>query len=114
MNLKGKFVLVPFPFTNLKARKLRPALVLYEGKEDVVVAFVSSRIDRFEPNTDVKIETSHPEFRTTGLKVSSIIKLTKIATLHKGLLIGILGELPKDLVQEVNLKLCSNPMIERD
>ncbi|MDI3474907.1 MAG: hypothetical protein PWQ79_736 [Thermococcaceae archaeon] len=108
MNLKGKFVLVPFPFTNLKATKLRPALVLHEGKEDVVVAFVSSRKNRFEPDTDVKIETSHPEFTSTGLKVSSIIKLTKIATLHKGLLIGVLGELPKDLFQEVNSKLCSN------
>lgn len=114
MNLKGKFVLVPFPFTNLKATKLRPALVLYEGKEDVVVAFVSSRIDRFDPDTDVKIEPSHPQFRSTGLKVPSIIELTKIATLHKDLLIGVIGELPEDLVQEVNTKLCSNLRIGRD
>lgn len=42
--MKGKIVLVPFPFTDLSASKLRPALVLYEGYRDVVVAFISSKI----------------------------------------------------------------------
>jgi mRNA interferase MazF len=42
--LKGRIVLIPFPFTDLSASKLRPALVLYEGEQDVVVAFISSRM----------------------------------------------------------------------
>jgi hypothetical protein len=31
--LKGKIVLIPFLFTNLTTTKLRPALVLLEGKK---------------------------------------------------------------------------------
>jgi len=42
--LKGKIVLIPFPFTNLTTTKLRPALVLLESEKDVVVAFISSRL----------------------------------------------------------------------
>ncbi|MEM3388199.1 MAG: hypothetical protein QW491_02100 [Thermoproteota archaeon] len=51
--MKGKIVLVPFPFTDLTAVKLRPALVLFEGERDVVVAFISSRVPRELKPTDV-------------------------------------------------------------
>lgn len=42
--MRGKIVLVPFRFTDLTAAKLRPALVLNESEEDLVVAFISSRV----------------------------------------------------------------------
>ena len=41
--MKGKIVAIPFPFTDLKGAKVRPALVIYEGHEDVIVAFISSK-----------------------------------------------------------------------
>ncbi|WP_338251866.1 hypothetical protein [Pyrodictium abyssi] len=41
----------------------------------------------------------------TGLKVDSVIKLTKIATLHKKLIAGELGEAGPMLRQEVNEKI---------
>ncbi len=60
--LKGKIVLIYFPFTDLRGRKLRPALVLHDSGRDVVVAFISSRVDKYDPETDVLITMSHPEF----------------------------------------------------
>jgi mRNA interferase MazF len=39
------------------------------------------------------------------LKVESVIKLDKIATVLKYLIVGELGELDKELRQEVNQKL---------
>jgi len=42
--VKGKIVLIPFPFTDLTSTKLRPALVLTEGEKDCVVAFISSKV----------------------------------------------------------------------
>jgi mRNA interferase MazF len=58
--LKGKIILIPFPFTNLTATKLRPALVLFEGERDVVVAFISSKVPREPAPTDVMVNEDHP------------------------------------------------------
>ena len=103
--MKGKIVLVPFPFTDLTAAKLRPALVIYEGVKDVVVAFISSKIPSELSEVDVLITKNHTGFRKAGLKVDSVIKLDKIATVLRDLIVGELGELDEELRQEVNQKL---------
>ena len=82
--MKGKIVLIPFPFTDLTATKLRPALVLYEGEKDVVVAFISSRTDKPKP-VDITINEKNAEFKHTGLKLTSTIKLDKVALGEKKL-----------------------------
>ena len=103
--MKGKMILVPFPFTDLTTAKLRPALVIYEGKKDVVIAFVSSKVPSALSDVDVLITKKQAGFSKTGLKLDSVIKLDKIATMLKDLIVGELGELDKDLRQEVNRKL---------
>ena len=103
--MKGKIVLLPFPFTDLTASKYRPALVLYEGRRDVVVAFISSRVPSTPSPTDVIVSREHPEFSLTGLKVSSVVKLDKIATILKDLILGELGEAGTELKKEINTKL---------
>lgn len=103
--MKGKIVLVPFPFTDLTAAKLRPALVIYEGEKDIVVAFISSKAPSELSKVEVLITENHAGFRKTGLKIDSVIKLDKIATVVKDLIVGELGELDEELRQEVNQKL---------
>jgi len=102
--MKGKIVLVPFPFTDLTAAKLRPALVIYEGEKDVVMAFISSKIPSELSEVDILITKDHASFRKAGLKVDSVIKLDKIATVLKDLIVGELGEVDEKLKQEVNQK----------
>nr|MDO8076118.1 type II toxin-antitoxin system PemK/MazF family toxin [Candidatus Freyarchaeota archaeon] len=55
--------------------------------------------------TDVVIGQNHPEFKLTGLKVDSIIKLDKVATILKKFVIGEIGEVGKALKKEINNKL---------
>lgn len=103
--MKGKIVLVPFPFTDLTISKLRPALVLFEGDRDVVVAFISSRLlEKLSPES-VVVSDRHQEFQLTGLKVSSVVRLDKVATVLKNLVVGEIGEVGDALKREINRKL---------
>lgn len=97
---KGDIVLVPFPFTDLSGRKLRPALVLYEGEFDVIVCFISSVL-RDLGEFDIKVLKS----QENGLKVDSVIRLTKLATLSRDLILGRIGTLEDEYLKEVDEKL---------
>jgi len=103
--MKGKIVLIPFPFTDLTAYKLRPALVLHEGERDVVVAFISSRIREELRSPEILVDRAHPEFDVTGLKTPSIIRLDKVATVMKNLVLGEIGEIGDRLKGEINRKI---------
>lgn len=85
---KGDLILIPFPFTDLTGAKKRPALVLATTDSDVTVSFVTSQIKWFS-DQDIVLNPS----LKNGLKVKSLIRLSKIATLNKDLVLGRLGEL---------------------
>lgn len=93
---RGDVVLVPFPFTDLSAQKLRPALVvgrtLGDGR-DVVLAFVTSRIEPADVQAEHLIALEGPEFSMTGLKLPSRIRLDKITTLERRLVGRRLGRI---------------------
>src|SRR3989344_2109724 len=92
---KGRIVLIPFPFTDLSGQKIRPALVLHVSRgEDCIVAFISSRADRKQP-FDISVAPS----RGNGLKVRSVVKIDKLATLQKKIIIGELGTLERAVLR---------------
>jgi mRNA interferase MazF len=103
--MKGKFVLLPFPFTDLTKAKLRPALIIFESTKDVIVSFISSKIPDTILDTEILLTVNNKDFQLSGLKVDSVIKLDKIATILKDLIIGEIGEVGNDLRKEVNAKL---------
>ena len=98
---KGRIVLVPFPFTDLSGLKVRPALVLHVSKgEDCVVAFISSARGRKSP-----FEISIKATNQNGLKVDSVLKVDKIATLQKKIVLGELGIAEKHIIASVDASL---------
>lgn len=107
MPKKGTVILVPFPFTDLSENKVRPAVVLscdLKG-DDVVVAFISSQKPKELQLLDIKISSSDEAFSKTGLKVDSIIKIGKIATLDKKIILGELGRIHKNIEREIDKKI---------
>lgn len=84
----GTIVLTDFPFTDLTATKRRPALVVStdnDRRTDVVVAYITS-VARVDPDA-VPI----PATPGTGLKVPSVVRFDKIATIDRSILSGRLG-----------------------
>ena len=105
--MKGKIVVVPFPFTDLSSFKRRPALVLHETKYDIVVAYISSVLPSTISSEDVLVRQSQASFKGTGLLSDSVIMLDKLATIEKALVVRILGEVDDDLKSEINPKLAA-------
>ena len=75
-----------------------------DNRRDVVAAFISSRVEKYKPDTNIMVRRDHPEFVLTGLKTDSIIKLTKLATLHRKLIAGEIGGIGEQLRNEINKK----------
>ena len=100
--MKGKIILLPFPFTDLSTTKRRPALVILERTQDVVVVFISSKVPKPIERVHILIEKESKDFPITGLKITSVIYLDKIATISKNLIIGELGEVSKRLRRKIN------------
>jgi len=105
---RGDIVLVPFPFTDLSSRKVRPTLIISPDPqtEDILLAFISSALphDRLTP-TDFAIESNNPDFSKTGLKKSSVFKLSKLLTLHHSVILRRLGNVSKELQSELDKRL---------
>jgi len=105
---KGTIILIPFPFTDLSFTKVRPALIISANTikgDDIVVAFISSLKTKKLQKTDIALSFTDSNFKKTGLKNNSLIKIDKIATLDKKIVIGELGEIDKSIQKKVNQKI---------
>src|SRR3990167_10606230 len=105
---RSKVILVPFPFTDLSSSKVRPALIISEPKymdQDVSVLFISSHLPKRKGSTDLCLKSSDPHFEITGLKLDSLIKCNKIATLHRKIILGEMGYLHQEVQKQVDKKI---------
>ena len=105
---KGKVVLVPFPFDDLSASKVRPAVCLTDpigSHRHVVVAFISSQMPADSTATDVVLDVRRSDFGATGLRVASVLRLHRLVTLTTNLIQRELGELSPAWLEETDKKL---------
>ena len=67
---------------------------------DVTICFITTQL-KWHSEYDVKVRPS----KINGLKKDSLIRLNKLATVDKDLIIGILGQLDNGYLIELNKKL---------
>lgn len=103
-------VLIRYPFTDLTGFKVRPAAILTPDSllsriDDVLCLFVSSVIPEDPLPTDIIVEARQPAFSATGLRRRSVLRVHKLALLHKSLILRRLGKIENVLMGRVERRL---------
>ena len=106
---KWDVVLLSFPFTDLSATKVRPAVVVSpdsynQTSQDVVVILITTNTSR-RSAFDLLLNKAHAEFLQTGLRYDSAIRIDKIFTLSKRLVVRALGGFGPRLKADVEKQL---------
>ncbi|MEA1911407.1 MAG: type II toxin-antitoxin system PemK/MazF family toxin [Spirochaetota bacterium] len=97
--LFGDIVLIKFPFTNYQKYKKRPALILLDTEDsDIIICRITSKI--YDTEFDLKINN----WKECGLKLASVIRLHKIASVEKDLVELKIGSINKILKQKLKDK----------
>lgn len=95
---RRRVVLLPFPFSDLSAQKLRPALVLADaGRGDWLLCQITSK-----PYADARaVELVEGDFEVGSLQLVSYARPAKLFTANASLIRSVAGELSGGAHQRV-------------
>ena len=96
---RGDIVLALFPNSDLVTIKLRPALVvqrdsLQSGLSQVLLAAITSRMDRAGHPSRVTVLVLSPAGKAAGLVVDSVVMADNIVTVNVSAVSRVIGSLP--------------------
>ncbi len=92
----GTVVLLKFPFTDGMTYKRRPVLVLKDLEDgDLLVCRITSKI--YKSKYDVYLN----DWSKFGLKLPSVVRIHKIATLEKNMMETIMGKIDRPTLNKI-------------
>jgi mRNA interferase MazF len=98
----GDIVLLKFPFSDSKTFKRRPALIINDLDDgDIIVCRITSQI--YQTKYDILIK----DWKKSGLKLPSVIRIHKIATLEKDMVDVTMGQIDIATKDRIILTLSS-------
>ena len=108
MKEAGQVVVFRFPYTDLEEGKLRPALLL--GKlpgnyEDWLICMISSQTRQHVIGFDEIVQEGDGDFGASGLKVTSVIRVGRLAVVSGEILIGAIGQVSSERLSRVKKHL---------
>jgi mRNA interferase MazF len=108
MKQAGQIVLFRFPQTDMGEGKVRPALLL--GKlpgdyDDWLICMVSSQIRQYIAGFDETIQDNDSDFSNSGLKVTSVIRVTRLAVVSADILLGSIGQISNERLNRIKKNL---------
>ena len=108
MIAEGQIVLFKFPQTDQTKGKLRPALVLRRlpgPYNNWLICMVSSHLDQKVPDFDEIITPDDSDYKESGLKVPSLIRIGRLAVVDGDILLGKLGQVDAPRLLRIKQKL---------
>ncbi len=107
--MKGRVVLIQFPFDDLSSSKVRPAYCLTSAigiHQHIIFALITSRIPKVPLNTDIILQPDDPDFVNSGLRQASALSLEHLVTLRQSMIRRDLGSLTLETQASVANILC--------
>ena len=97
--VKGEIVVIPFPFSDLSGSKRRPALVLADlSGQDILLCQITSQNS---PKDIFAIPFTSSDFNSGSLPVASNIRINRLFTADKDLIIKSVGIIKSQTHQKV-------------
>jgi len=109
MNFKPGYIsLVRFPRANLQSGKYRPVLLLSRMPglfDDWLICGITSQLRHEVEGWDEVVKRADCDFKYSGLKVPSLIRIGKLATVEEAVLEGVLGEISSERLMRILKRL---------
>jgi mRNA interferase MazF len=105
---EGQVVLFKFPYTDQTEGKLRPALVIRKVTglhEDWLICMISSQLSQGKEGFDEFLSEEDRDFRQSGLKQASVIRIGRLAVVQKAILLGAIGEINPERLGGIKQRL---------
>jgi len=98
----GEIILIPFPFSDLKSNKTRPALVLTKKNEinDIIIVAITS-----QPEKNQTTKISNQDLAVGKLPLISYIRYNKILTVNTQIITRKVAKLNKNKLAELKKNL---------
>jgi mRNA interferase MazF len=108
MIAEGQIILFRFPQTDQQIGKLRPALIIRKlpGQyNDWLICMVSSQLDQEITGFDEVMTPKDSDFRDSGLKQPSLIRICRLAVVSGQILIGKIGRVDSRRLSRIKQNL---------
>ncbi|MGH7255381.1 MAG: type II toxin-antitoxin system PemK/MazF family toxin [Nitrospirales bacterium] len=108
MRRAGQVALLRFPTTELTPGKPRPVLLIAPTPgpyEDWLVCMISTRIRQALESFDEVIDQGTEDFQRSGLKVASVVRVSRLAVVATETLVGTVGQISPERLERIRRKL---------
>ena len=107
---RGDVVLVPFPYQDKPAEKVRPAVVVQADAEtrrlaNTILAMITGNLSDAGRPTTVLVDPSTPDGAGSGLTGPSLVKCYNLATVRQRRVLHVVGRLSDAIMRKVDAPL---------